>query len=121
MKESKYLKKEDVGRGKVVTIDHIDRKDVSLENEPEELKYTLHFKETIAEDGKNKPMVLNWTNIQLCAMACGTEETDEWVGKQIEVYDDPNVSFAGKLTGGIRIRAVQQVGSQPPPYGDTPQ
>jgi len=119
MKESKYLKKEDVGQGKTATIDRLDKADVSLENEPEEIKYTMYFKEILAEDGKNKPLVLNWTNIQLCAIATGTDETDEWPGKQIVLYHDPNVSFAGQLKGGIRIRTVQQpdnpVDSRTPP------
>lgn len=106
MKTSKYLKKEDVGSGKLVTIAKIDQQDVSLENEPSEMKYVMYFRESIV-DGENKGMVLNWTNIQLCARACGSEETDDWVGKQIVLFDDPNVSFGGKLTGGIRIRAPQ--------------
>lgn len=106
MKTSKYLKKEDVGNGKLVTIAKIDQQDVSLENEPSEMKYVMYFRENIV-DGENKGMVLNWTNIQLCARACGSEETDDWIGKQIVLFDDPNVSFGGKLTGGIRIRAPQ--------------
>lgn len=106
MKTSKYLKKEDVGNGKLVTIAKIDQQDVSLENEPTEMKYVMYFRENIV-DGENKGMVLNWTNIQLCARACGSEETDDWIGKQIVLFDDPNVSFGGKLTGGIRIRAPQ--------------
>jgi len=89
-----------------VTIAKIDRQDVSLENDPEELKYILFFQEAI--DGDHKGLVMNWTNIQLCARATGTDETDEWLGKQIELYDDPNVSFGGKLTGGIRIRPASQ-------------
>lgn len=106
MKQSKYLKKEDVGSGTVVTIAKIDQQDVSMENDPPELKYVLFFQEAV--NGEHKGMVLNWTNIQLCARACGSEETDDWIGKQIELYDDPNVSFGGKLTGGIRIRSTEQ-------------
>ena len=37
-------------------------------------------------------------------MALGSPETDDWKGKQITMYNDRTVSFAGKLTGGIRIR-----------------
>ena len=102
MKESKYIKKEDVGSGKTVTIMRLDQQDVSMENEPESMKWTIYFKEF------DKGMVLNWTNMQLIARATGSEETDDWVGKQIELYDDPNVSFGGKLTGGIRVRVPYQ-------------
>jgi len=102
MKDSKYIKKEDVDNGKTVTIVSLDQQDVSMENEPESLKWTMRVKEF------DKGMVLNWTNIQLIAKALGTDETDEWVGKQIELYNDPNVSFGGKLIGGIRVRAIAQ-------------
>lgn len=102
MKESKYMKKEDVGQGALVTIDRMDHQDVSMENQPEEMKWIMYFKEQV--NGHHKGLVLNWTNIQLCAVATGSEDTDQWPGKQIVLFDDPNVSFGGKLTGGIRVR-----------------
>jgi len=122
MKTSKYLKKEDAGNGVTVTIVRIDQQDVSMENDPADMKYVMYFQENV--DGENKGMVLNWTNIQLCARACGSEETEDWIGKQIEIYSDPNVSYGGKLIGGIRIRAVgksagQQNTSSTPPSAET--
>ena len=100
MTESKYLKQEDVGEeGKLVTIESLKRTNVAREDDEPEWKYVMHFRET------QKPLVMNATNIQLCARACGSDETDEWVGKRIVLYADPNVSYAGKLVGGIRIRA----------------
>lgn len=111
MKESKYLKKEDVGQGKLLTINSLRQENVALESQPEELKYIMFFKE------ETKGVVMNWTNIQLCANATGSEDTDEWPGKQVVLYNDPNVSFAGKITGGIRIRAPRN--QQPP--ADYPQ
>ena len=50
-------------------------------------------------------MVLNSTNGQAVAAITGSEETDDWIGRKVVLYDDPNVSFGGKLVGGIRIRA----------------
>lgn len=101
MKESKYLKKEDCDPAILVTITGITQENMAGDNQPEELKYVMSFQETA------KPMVLNWTNIQLTAKATGTEETDEWIGKKIVLFDDPNVSFGGNLTGGIRVRKAQ--------------
>lgn len=103
MKESKYLKKEDVGHGKLVTIISLDQQNVAMEDQPPDLKWIMHFREF------QKGMVLNWTNIQLVAKALGTEETTEWIGKQVVVFEDPNVSYGGKVTGGIRIRARKTV------------
>jgi hypothetical protein len=112
MKESKYIKKEDVGRGKLVTIERLEQQNVALEDQPEELKWTAYFKEF------SKGMVLNWTNIQLIARALNTEESDEWIGKQVVLFEDPNVSFGGKLIGGIRVREIRTK-SKPAPQ-ETP-
>jgi len=49
-------------------------------------------------------MVLNSTNIQLLAKACESEDTDDWIGKKVIIYSDPNVSFGGKLVGGLRVK-----------------
>lgn len=111
MKESKFIKKEDVGQGKLVTIAGLEQQNVAMEDQPPEMKWVIHFHEF------PKGMVLNWTNIQLIAKALGTEETDEWAGKKIVLFEDPNVSFGGKLIGGIRCRAArnQEPASKPAP------
>lgn len=109
---SKYLKKEDVDPPVLVTIKGIRQNNVALEDQPEELKWTMFFKEL------EKPIVLNSTNIQLLIKSLNTDETDEWVGKQIVLYNDPNVSFAGKITGGIRIRAPKVTKTEAPKVTD---
>lgn len=104
MIESKYLKKEDLdGEEVIVTIVKIGQGNVAMEDQPEELKWMIRFKEF------KKPMVLNSTNIQLLTKACGTDETDEWVGKEVVIYVDDNVSFGGKLVGGVRIKSARPV------------
>jgi hypothetical protein len=50
-------------------------------------------------------MVLNSTNIKRLAKACGSDDTDEWVGKQAVLFVDPDVEFAGNVVGGLRIRS----------------
>lgn len=99
MMSSKYLKKDDVGDGVLVTIAGLKKVNAAAEGADPEMKWAMSFTEL------DKPLILNSTNIQLCAKACGSEDTDDWMGKRVVLYDDPNVSFAGKLTGGIRIRA----------------
>ena len=115
MKESKFLKKEDVGQGRLFTIVKIERKNVAMDDQPEELKWVTYFREV------EKGFVTNWTNLQLIAKAMGSDEVETWTGKQIVLYDDPNVSFGGKLTGGIRCRAPKQnsqSGNVPSPNGN---
>ena len=99
MRESKFLKKEDVGRGALGTIESVVRMNVAKEGADPELKWCLTFTDI------DKPLVLNQTNIQLCAKVIGSEDTDHWIGKRIVLYTDPNVSYQGKLIGGIRVRA----------------
>lgn len=99
MKSSKFLKRDDVGRGTLVTISTVREENVAKEGAPEELKWCAHFEEL------EKPMVLNWTNLQLIARIAKDEDSDNWPGTKIVLYDDPNVSFGTKIVGGIRVRA----------------
>jgi len=99
LKESKFLTKADVGRGMLVTIREVFQENIAKTGAPEELKWCIAF------DESEKPMVLNSTNGQIIASITKSEETDNWTGAKVVLYDDPNVSFGGKLVGGIRIRA----------------
>jgi hypothetical protein len=109
MRESKFLKKEDVGRGMLATITGCIQKNVAKEGADPEHKWCLTFREI------DKPLVLNSTNVQLCEAICGSDDTDDWIGKTIVLYTDPNVSYQGKLIGGIRVRAVKKTAAPPPP------
>jgi hypothetical protein len=107
MIESKFLKKEDAERPVLATISTVDQQNVAAPGAGNEMKWCMHFKEL------DKPLVLNSTNIQLCKSIFGSDDTDDWLGKQIVLYNDPNVSYAGKLTGGIRVRAPKKQAQAP--------
>jgi hypothetical protein len=111
MRESKFLKKEDVGNGSLMTVESCEQHNVAKEGAPPEHKWCLTFSET------DKPLVLNSTNIQLCERIFGSDDTDVWCGQKIVLYTDPNVSYAGKVVGGIRVRApkVKAKAAPPPP------
>ncbi len=103
MIDSKYLKKEDVGDpgdGSLVTIQGVKQDNVAKEDEEPEMKWLIKFREF------KKPMILNSTNIKLAAMIIGSNNTDDWKEKTIEVYHDPAVTFGDKLVGGIRFRKI---------------
>lgn len=103
LKDSKYLKKEDCEPPILVTIEgDAEQVNIAMEGQPEELKWAIHFR----EEGL-KPMILNSTNAELISRAVGSPQTEDWDGKQIVLYHDPNISFAGKLVGGIRVRAAR--------------
>jgi hypothetical protein len=95
MVESKFLKKEEAGDGILVTVKGVEKRDVGTESEPEQ-KWCLVLEEC-------KPLVLNSTNLALMEKALGSDDSDDWVGKKVVLFNDENVSFGGKLTGGVRV------------------
>jgi hypothetical protein len=99
LRESKFLTRADAGKGILVTITNVSQANVAMDGQPVEMQWILHFKETA------KPFILKSVNGQNVARILGSEEMNDWAGKQIVLYDDPTVIFAGKQIGGIRIRA----------------
>ena len=107
MKDSNYLSKGDVEPPITLTISKCEKKDVSLESEPEEMKWVISFEQDY------KPMILNWTNINLIAASTGEEDSDNWSGKDIALYNDKAIMFMGKVTGGIRVNVGQPASPAP--------
>ncbi len=114
MKASKFLKRDEVGRGALFTIAEVREENIAKEGAPEELKWCIHFEET------EKPLVANWTNLQLIAKVAGDENSDNWPGTKIVLYDDPNVGYAGKIVGGIRVRAPKPGATTKPALAPEP-
>jgi hypothetical protein len=96
---SKYLKKEDFDEDQVCTIKDCKLEEISQQGET---KWILYFRE------HQKGLVLNTTTIRVLEQAFG-DNSDDWNGKRVKVYVDPNVSFQGRVVGGLRLR--------PPPKG----
>lgn len=116
--ESKYLKRADVGAGKLLTIQDCGQQNVAKADQPAEMKWCLHFAET------DKPLVLNRTNAELIGMITGERNSDNWGGHKVVLYDDPSISYGGKLVGGIRVRAPRnKTAAAPakPPVKELPQ
>lgn len=107
LKSSKFLKKEDVDPAVKATIKSVEQQNVALESQAPDIKWVMYFEEL------DKPMVLNSTNGQAIANICGSPESENWIGKTIVLFNDPNVSFQGKITGGIRVRVVRVKPGQP--------
>ena len=101
MIESKYLKQSDVDDEAIVTVDKVGKANVAKEGDEPEYKWLCRFKEF------PKPLVLNSTNIKRLAKACNSDDTDDWIGKQVVLYVDHDVEFAGNVVGGLRIKAMK--------------
>jgi hypothetical protein len=114
LKQSKYLTKEDVTPAVLVTVGGYEQVNVAMENQAPDMKWALTFKE------EEKPFVLNQTNGQLIGVITGSDDFDDWIGKKVVLYNDPTIVFAGKVTGGIRVRAPKGQAAPPPPEDDLP-
>ena len=99
MIESKYLKQSDIDGEIIVTIAKIGKGNVAPDDKAEEMKWMVRFKEF------PKPMVLNSTNIRMLAKICGSEDSDDWIGKEVVLWVDENVTFGGEVVGGLRVKS----------------
>lgn len=106
MLPSRFLKKDDVPSPMLVTIGDIEQVNVAPQGQPEEKKWSMTFPEL------DKPLVLNSTNMTIIGQVYG-DDTDGWIGNKIVIYHDPNVSFGGKLVGGLRLRAPKNQKAAP--------
>lgn len=102
MVTSKYLKIADVPDPVIVTIMGVKQVNVAKDDAEPELKWAMKFKEF------DKPMVLNSTNLHVAAKVLKSEDTDDWKGQEIILYNDPSVSFGGQVTGGLRFRGQEK-------------
>ena len=99
---SKYIGKDDIGEDPnaelILTIANVRFEAIKDNHGVEEDKPVMHFQER-----GSKPMILNSVNWQMIEKSYGPE-SDEWGGKRIALYVDPNIIFGGKVVGGVRVR-----------------
>ena len=89
---STYLKAEDFNKPRTVTI-----KDIEIEKFDEGSKPIASFEEL------PKQLVLNKTNMRAIEKFLDSDETDDWIGKQITLVS-AWVDFKGEQVKAIRIR-----------------
>ena len=99
---SKYLKTADVPDPVIVTIRGVKKVNIAKEDDAPEHKWIIGFQEY------EKPMVLNSTNLHVAAKVLSSDDTDDWKGKEIILFTDPNVSFKGEVVGGLRFRGQEK-------------
>lgn len=104
-RDTKFIQKSDVERGALVTIAKITEEDVSMEDQPEKIKYVISFQEDF------KPWVPGIESLEDISHIAGTGDVDFWPGTLLVLLVDPDVRFGGKKVGGIRCRAPKK---QPP-------
>jgi len=104
MKTSKYLKKEDVGRGVLVTIKAISSEEPNNENRFTATVWFIFFNEL------QKPLWTNVTHREQIAEYLGSRNSDNWPGNQVVLFHDQSVTNqTGQRVGGIRIKPAQSL------------
>ena len=93
---SKYLSKDDITSPVVATISDVVMETFTSDDE-EKTKSVMYFV------GANKPMVINVANWMTVESLYG-DDSDEWIGKTIEIWVDPSVMYGKKRVGGLRLR-----------------
>jgi len=112
MFESKYLKGDDFPEPEVVTIQGFKKVNMAKEGQEVHYKWLCKFKEF------ERPMVANKTNLKRMAKIFDSENTDNWIGKRVELFYDENVEMAGEIVGGLRVRKAPPPPAERKPTGD---
>ena len=94
----RFLRQDDVSKPILVTILRVEM--ALLEGDAGTTqKPVAHF----IEPGVS-PMVINKINWDELENGFGMPDSDDWGGSQCVIYVDPNVSFGGRRSGGLRVR-----------------
>jgi hypothetical protein len=96
---STFLKKEDIPQPVRVQIATF-KLDTVGEGDEAKQKMICYF------HGMDKGLALNNTNIHILVSIFG-DNMEDMVGKSVVLWADPNVSFGGKLVGGLRFQQEQ--------------
>ena len=80
----------------------------------------ITIKAICVEKGQDRPLIINFhgdegrpfkpckTTARTLASLWGGD-FEKWVGRSVELYRDPDVVYAGKNTGGVRVKAVSDI------------
>jgi len=101
---SKYIKASDLPEegSQSFTIEKVAIEEVGLNKER---KLVIAFEES------DKSMICNKTNARTIAKVLGSENTDEWEGKTVNLYR-AEVEFQGEMVESIRVK-IKPVKTKP--------
>lgn len=86
------------GEEKTVTIASIGTGDVTGVGGEVSAKPVMRFEEQL------KPLIVNTTNFKMLQRLFQSRFIEDWVGKQIILYGDPDVKFGRETVGGVRVK-----------------
>ena len=100
---SDYIKTETVKQSGPM---HLKIKDCEIVEFKDDKSGTLDKKLALVVDTDQK-LILNKENNRTLIEGFGTDETDDWIGRTVEAYYEPDIQFGGKRVGGLRLRLPQ--------------
>ena len=96
-RKSKWLKKEDVmelsAEQQIATVQAVVEEQVG-----DDVKPVVYFK------GIEKGWAANMTGLEALAEMAESQDTEDFIDVRVQIYVDPDVRYAGKRVGGIKIR-----------------
>ena len=102
----RFLRQDDLEKPILVTIQRVEMQPLEGDSGTTQ-KPIAHFIEPNVS-----PMVINKINWDTLEEGLGLPDSDDWPGSQCVIYVDPNVSFGGRRSGGLRVRMPK--GHAPP-------
>ncbi len=96
--EAQYLKKEDLSDPVDTELLFGKEEKVTAPGKGTKTRLVAYF------DGLSKGLVMNKANCEILAQLTGTDDPNEWKDVALQLYVDPDVTYGGRKTGGIRIR-----------------
>jgi len=99
-----FLGQKDFEKSRILTISSVGEEEIKGDNGLVS-KYVIRFEEI-----EDKGFVLNSVNSQKIEKMYGDDE--DWIGKEIELYTDPDIVYGGKVVGGVRVRQPSQPAPQ---------
>lgn len=97
---SKFLTAESLKEGpRTLTVKKVSKQEVGKDDK-KETKLVMNFEED------DRGCTLGSVRYEQASEILGSKNTDDWIGKQIQLVFDPSVKFAGKRVGGIAFRAA---------------
>lgn len=63
----------------------------------------------VTAEHPGKPWKPSKTGLRMLVTAWGTTDGNQYVGRRVELFNDPSVTWAGEAVGGIRVSAVSHI------------
>jgi hypothetical protein len=96
-----YLQKEDFPQPRNLTVSDVWDAEVGKPGEKPKLRVIIKFKEL------EKALCSNPTNNGVLGELSGSENPKDWIGLRVRGWNDPDVYYQGKKTGGIRLVPIR--------------